>query len=159
LALTIGILLAVGALAFVLYPLFSGVRFRPLRAPERAKQEAGAAERDAVSALREIDFDHATGKLSDSDYGDLHARYAERALHAMRDGSANAVTDDPVEAVVRAYRAQVEQCITCGMRPEPEAIYCSNCGRYLPGACGFCGSAVNEPNAAFCGACGRQLVK
>jgi hypothetical protein len=158
LALAIGILLAVGALAFVLYPLFAGVALTPFRAPLTAKQAAGAAEREAVVALREIEFDRATGKLSDSDYGELHARYTERALQAMRSGDSNALADDPVEAAVLAYRARLKQCVTCGPRPEPDAIYCSNCGHYLPGACGFCGSAVSEPAAAFCRACGRQLA-
>lgn len=156
-ALAIGTLLAVGALVFVLYPLFAGVPLAQLRAPLTAKQAAGAAEQEAIVALREIEFDRATGNLSDSDYGELHARYTERALQAMRAGSTNAVADDPVEAAVRAYRARLEQCVTCGTRPEPDAIYCSNCGQYLPGACGFCGSAVREPAAAFCAACGRQL--
>ncbi|HEY5440965.1 MAG TPA: zinc ribbon domain-containing protein [Gemmatimonadaceae bacterium] len=158
LALAIGTLLAVGALAFVLYPLFAGVALTPFRAPLTTKQAAGVVEREAVVALREIEFDRATGKLSDSDYGELHARYTERALQAMRSGSANAVADDPVEAAVRAYRARLKRCVTCGPRPEPDAIYCSNCGQYLPGACGFCGSAVSEPAAAFCRACGRQLA-
>lgn len=158
LALAIGTLLAVGALAFVLYPLFAGVALTPFRAPLTTKQAAGVAEREAVVALREIEFDRATGKLSDSDYGELHARYTERALQAMRSGDSNALADDPVEAAVLAYRARLKQCVTCGPRPEPDAIYCSNCGHYLPGACGFCGSAVSEPAAAFCRACGRQLA-
>ena len=158
LALAIGILLAVGALAFVLYPLFAGVVLTPFRAPLTTKQAAGVAEREAVVALREIEFDRATGKLSDSDYGELHARYTERALQAMRSGDSNALADDPVEAAVLAYRARLKQCVTCGPRPEPDAIYCSNCGHYLPGACDFCGSAVSEPAAAFCRACGRHLA-
>ena len=158
LALAIGTLLAVGALAFVLYPLFAGVALSSFRAPMLAEQSAGAAEQEAVVALREIEFDRATGKLSDSDYGELHARYTERALQAMRGGDSNASADDPVEAAVLAYRSRLKQCVTCGPRPEPDAIYCSSCGHYLPGACGVCGSTVSEPAAAFCGACGRQLA-
>ncbi|MEO8624067.1 MAG: zinc ribbon domain-containing protein [bacterium] len=158
LALVVGTLLAIGALAFVLYPLFAGVVLTPFRAPLSAKQAAGAAEQEAVVALREIEFDRATGKLSDSDYGELHARYTEHALAAMRGGAVDASTDDPLEAAVRAYRARMAQCVTCGPRPEPDAIYCSNCGLYLPGACAHCGSPVSEPAAAFCVACGRQLA-
>lgn len=158
LALVIGTLLAVGALVFVLYPLFAGVGLTPFRAPLSARQVAGAAEQEAVVALREIEFDRATGKLSDSDYGELHARYTEHALAAMRGGSEGESSDDPVEAAVRAYRARLKACGACGPRPEPDAVYCSNCGRYLPGACGFCGSDVSEPAAAFCKACGRQLA-
>ena len=158
LALALGTLLAVGALAFVLYPLFVETALVPARVAFTATQAAGAAEQDAVVALREIEFDRATGKLSDADYGELHARYTERALVAMRGGMSGDVADDPVEAAVLAYRARLKECGTCGPRPEPDAVYCSNCGRYLPGACGSCGSAVSEPAAAYCGACGRQLA-
>ena len=159
LALVIGTVLAALALVFVLYPLFAGVTRPPLHVPLSAGQAAGAAELEAVVALREIEFDRATGKLSDSDYGELHTRYTERALAAMRGGSAARIADDdPAEAAVRAYRARLTQCGTCGPRPEPDALYCSNCGRYLPGACAHCGSSVSEPAAAFCMACGRHLA-
>ena len=159
LALVIGTLLAAVALVFVLYPLFVGVTRPPFPAPLTAGQAAGAAEQEAVVALREIEFDRATGKLSDSDYGELYTRYTERALAAMRGGSASRNADeDPAEAAVRAYRARLSQCGTCGPRPEPDAVYCSACGSYLPGVCKFCGSAVSESAAAFCRDCGRQLA-
>src|SRR4051812_50019664 len=87
LALTIGTLLAVGALAFVLYPLFAGSLAPSFRASATATQTANAAEQEAVVALREIEFDRATGKLSDSDYGELKTRYTEHALAAMRGGA------------------------------------------------------------------------
>ena len=158
LALAIGTLLAVGALAFVLYPLFAGAMAPSYRAPASATESANAAEQDAVVALREIEFDRATGKLSDSDYGELKTRYTENALTAMR-GSASAPGDaDPAESAVRAFRLRLKECVDCGPRPEPDAIYCSNCGLYLPGACGFCGSAVTEPGSSFCSSCGRQLA-
>lgn len=158
LALVLGTLLAVGALAFVLYPLFAETVPAPVPVAITATQAAGAAEQEAVVALREIEFDRATGKLSDADYGELHARYTERALAAMRGGASSAESGDPVEREVLAYRARLKECGACGPRAEPDAVYCSNCGRYLPGACGSCGSAVSEPAAAYCGACGRQLA-
>ena len=158
LALIIGTLLAIGALMFVLFPLFAGALIAPPRARAGARQAAGAAEQEAIVALREIEFDRATGKLSDSDYDELRVRYTERALHAMRRGGAPAPGDDPLEAAVRAYRARMSVCAACGPRPEPDAIYCSNCGIFLPGACGNCGSAVTEPGAAYCTGCGRQLA-
>ena len=62
LALVIGTLLAVGALAFVLYPIF----FAPPPRRQFVSPEPRRSERDdAVTALREIEFDRATGKLSE----------------------------------------------------------------------------------------------
>ena len=157
LALVIGTLLAVGALVVVLYPLFVGAKAPPLQRMPTAMQSAGAAEQEAVVALREIEFDRVTGKLSDHDYAELHARYTGRALDAMRLGAAPGLSpDDAVEAAVLAFRARLKECGECGPRPEPDAVYCSNCGSYLPGACAGCGHQVTEHGAAFCTACGRQ---
>ena len=157
LALIVGTVLAVGALAYVLLPLLAGtmtVARRPLRA---TAAPATNAEHEAIAALREIEFDRVTGKLSDADYDELRTRYTDRAIQAIR-SSAPAASVDAAEAAVLAYRARMKQCATCGPRPEPDATYCSNCGRFLPGACGACGAAVSEPGAAFCTACGRELA-
>jgi hypothetical protein len=158
LALALGTLLAVGALVYVLYPLFAGVAILSVRAQPTAHEAAGAAQQEAVAALREIEFDRVTGKLSESDYGELHSRYTTRAVEAMRDGEATVSPDDAAEAAVLAYRARLKACARCGPRQEPDAVYCSNCGLYLPGACGACGASVEEPGAAFCAACGRRLA-
>jgi hypothetical protein len=150
--------LAVTAVAFVLYPLFFAHR-------ERAAPpiEAGTPEESAILALREIEFDRATGKLSDSDYTDLRRTYAERALRELRaikpEQPAPAVPLDPIEARVRAYRMTHRDCPTCGLRPEPDAIYCSTCGGYLDAVCPRCEAKITEPGAAFCGSCGATLAR
>jgi hypothetical protein len=50
---------------------------------------------------------------------------------------ARPVTDEEIEAAVRAYRAAHPvggpACPACGARPEPDAIFCSTCGRGLEG--------------------------
>ena len=120
--------------------------------------DADVSKDEAVVALREIEFDRATGKLSDTDYAELRARYTERALDAMRLADVPSDVTDPVEAVVLAYRARLKACVECGPRPEPDAIYCSHCGRYLPGVCAGCGASVAETGAAFCATCGRRLA-
>jgi hypothetical protein len=111
--LLIGTLLALGALTFVLYPLFiSG----PPAAPpsvERDEKLVEPARNPALDALREIEFDRETGKLSDADYSVLKETYTQRAVTAMRAGGG------PV-------------CEMCGPRPERDAVFCSNCGMLLP---------------------------
>ena len=156
LALLIGTALAVGALAFVLYPLF----FEP-RDVTRGIARPVVSTESAIVALREIEFDRATGKLSESDYNELKTTYATRALAEMRAAGAPAATPadlDPVEARVRAYRQARKECGTCGLRPEPDAIYCSTCGAYLDATCPSCHAAVTEPSAAFCSDCGFELA-
>src|SRR5688572_17110946 len=93
----------------------------------------------ALAALKEIDFDRETGKLSENDYQFLKAKYTGVALEALRAEEHRAVAD-PAEALiaarVQALRAADAQpaslaCITCGRRPEPDAVYCSTCGLRL----------------------------
>ena len=156
-ALFAGTVLAVGALAFVLYPLF----FDAVPSRRLAPRPGRAWSDDlAVAALREIEFDRATGKLSDADYAQLKERYTREALASMRRSDATGAPrrDDEVEAAIRAYRAQRPQCTDCGPRPEADAIFCSNCGRYLPGTCAQCGRHVAESGARFCASCGTRLA-
>lgn len=126
-ALVVGTLFALGALAYVLWPLIvaDGRADGPVAAPPGPPDE-GAEHSLVVAALREIEFDHATGKLSDADYAALKAEYTVEVTRA------NAVPDDdPAEAEIRRARAQTRVCPSCGPRPEPGARYCSSCGAAL----------------------------
>jgi hypothetical protein len=144
LALVVGTVLAVGALAFVLYPLFFDVPRRVI-----------------TRALREIEFDRATGKLSDVDYAELRRDYGNRAVSEMRTAGAPKAPVTPpadaVEARLREWRASHRDCRTCGVRPESDAVYCSNCGLFLDGRCTSCGAEVSESSAGFCSTCGAGL--
>ena len=157
-ALVAGTVLAVGALAFVLYPLFFAVRPRMARSTRPA--DIRASDDSAIVALREIEFDKATGKLSESDYAELKRTYSERALRELRRAAdAGADATDPIEARVRAFRSAHRECVTCGVRPEADAIYCSNCGSFLDRACPECGAEITEAGATFCASCGVPLAQ
>jgi hypothetical protein len=172
LALVLGTVLALAALAFVLHPLF--VPPRGAAAPRASAGPAIAGGDDAVDVLREIEFDRETGKLSDHDYATLKATYTERALADLRvsdalaaggagapptpAGAAPVDAEDAAEAAIRRVRARMQECAACGPRPEPDALYCSSCGRYLPGACARCGATASEPGARFCNGCGDALA-
>lgn len=112
-----GTALAILALCFVLYPLFREPLGLGAIGPSLARADTGVT--NAVDALREIEFDHVTGKLSDTDYAELKSSYTQTAVAAMRDGS------DP------AARTYSVICERCGPRPEPDAAYCSECGHAL----------------------------
>ena len=169
LALVIGTALAIAALCYVLYPLFFGT------APgSRARVSAptGPSPREeAVAVLREIEFDRATGKLADSDYAELKTQWTDRALVAMRaEDAGRPVTAggdvmspddpalDPAELAIRRARATAATCPVDGPRPEPDAAYCSDCGRWLAGKCASCGAPVSGEGAHFCAECGTALA-
>ena len=150
----------------VLEPLVRGVRpaapiYEPLD-PEETRKGV------ALAALKEIEFDRETGKLSDADYAELKAKYTAEALEALRQEEAAAPGD--VEALIAARVRQLRSasaatpsgtaaCPTCGPRPEPDAVYCSNCGRALagPALCTRCSAEV-APGSRFCEACGNRVA-
>src|SRR5205814_7093883 len=90
LELVAGILLATGAVYFVLRPiLYPEVEGRGTgnegRGDEGEDPEDDLSPRAvALRALKEIEFDRATGELSDADYDVLKTRYTSEALAALR---------------------------------------------------------------------------
>lgn len=182
--LAVGTALALGGLSLVLAPLIGGddtsdADTKAQRAATNAADVAAArtarpAADGAVEALREIEFDRATGKLSDSDYLELKQRYTQAAIDEMRALKrapaeiapaeiapveiAPVDEGDPVEAAIQRARAMQKECRECGPRPEPDAEYCSTCGKYLARACGVCAAPVEEIEAHYCSACGAVLT-
>jgi hypothetical protein len=89
LALVFAALLAVGCVVLVAAPFLR----EPVTAddrllqpnPEQRRRLALAEERDrALAALKELEFDHRTGKVSDDDYRELVGTLRQRAAEALR---------------------------------------------------------------------------
>jgi hypothetical protein len=162
LELILGILLAAGASYYVLRPIL-----RPsLPAPLSDSGDEGddpnddlSAQAVALRALKEIEFDQATGKLSDADYDGLKAQYTGMALAAMREGQGAASREHEPRPAPRSP-LPAPSCPVDGPRPESDAAFCSVCGRRLgtaPGYCARCGSTL-EPDARYCNRCGSRVA-
>ncbi len=170
LELVAGVLLAAGLVLFVLRPVL-----RPPTGLESGEAEAaGADEGDdpdddlspravALRALKEIEFDRATGKLSDADYEALKAGYTAAALAALRaedSGGGRQERGDVAAAPAPVSRIPAPACPTHGTRPETDAQFCSECGRRLASAaayCARCGASL-EHAARYCHACGARVA-
>ena len=74
------VVLAAACAVFVLAPLR-----RPASPPEEdgGREQFLQAREVANQALRDTDFDHATGKISDADYADFRARYEAQAQSVL----------------------------------------------------------------------------
>jgi hypothetical protein len=154
-----GILLAAGAVFFVLQPIL-----RPEMTGNENREAGNVDEGDdpdddlspravALRALKEIEFDRATGKLSDADYETLRSRYTSEALAALR-------TEEPAAPSSPVSRVPSPACPSHGPRPETDAQFCSDCGRRLataPGYCARCGTAL-EHDAHYCHSCGARVA-
>ena len=88
-ALVVGALLATACVLLVAFPFLREPTARDDRlvAPDELEQRrlSLAEERDrALAALKELEFDHRTGKVSDEDYRSLVGPLRRRAAEALR---------------------------------------------------------------------------
>ncbi len=106
-----------------------------------------------LQSLRDIEFDHETGKLSEEDYRRLKGDHEHRAVQVMRKldelRGDDAERDDEIDSALEQrlrQRADRQQ----GTPPEGgdqagEAVECPDCGKQL------------EAEARFCSRCGTPL--
>jgi hypothetical protein len=90
-ALVVGAILAVACVVFVARPFLREPAARPEHdrlddaGPAVQRRLALAEERDrALSALKELEFDHRTGKVSDEDYRELLGPLRQAAAAALQ---------------------------------------------------------------------------
>jgi cytochrome c-type biogenesis protein CcmH/NrfG len=79
--LVVSVVVGVPALVFVLWPLFGRDQRRRtlLPLPVDRRQELAEDKRVALGAIRELEFEHAAGHVSDADFAELRARYEGEA--------------------------------------------------------------------------------
>src|SRR5262245_4146530 len=103
-----------------------------------------ALEREKLFVLRsikELEFDRAMGKLSESDWQEMSGRLRTRAARLMRQLDAG-----------EGYRAQVEHDLLRRLGSTSEAAPSATASRF----CGECG-ATRDADAKFCKNCGANL--
>ena len=123
----LALLAVIGAL--ILWPLLR----RPDTVADRVPPpptDVGKAKSAALSAIRELEFDYQTGKISPEDYAQLRARYEAKAVDAMTRPESSPTlpdVDEQIEAAIRAARA-TRTCSTCGQTLPQSARFCPACG-------------------------------
>ena len=144
-ALIAGLVLALLAVLLVLEPVLRAASGRvvvdaaPIFSDSDDEDDPLLARRDrALAALKEIDFDQATGKLSDEDYGRMKTQFTAEALDAIKAADAanaptlqlaNAPTD--VEALISSARGSSSTrkfCLECGAALKGSGRFCMECG-------------------------------
>lgn len=172
------VLMALGVVAFVGYPLLrETMGLSESDIPEEV-EDLHRLKEATYSALKELEFDYRTGKLSEADYQELEAKYkgeAVEVLEAIERAETGAPENEESRpgAVAAATEAvQPGDCVACGRQNPPDARFCASCGEPLAEAllgkepdelgtedegCPDCGQEM-RPGAKFCADCGAELA-
>jgi pyruvate/2-oxoacid:ferredoxin oxidoreductase beta subunit len=118
-------------------PLVFGDEDRTAMVGQRTRVALEREKALVLRSIKELEFDKAMGKLSESDFQEMSGRLRARATRLMRQLDAGG-----------GYRAQVEQDLAkrLGEGPAPQAAsFCSTCG------------TARDADAKFCKQCGAKL--
>ncbi len=153
-AVFIGFLLLGAAIAYVSLP------FRQKRkgaSPSKSPVPRERQREAVLAALRDLDFDFRTGKVSEEDYQPLRAQLMAEAAQYME---IETKEDEQLEEMIRARRAvQPEnlKCEHCEAPIQADQRFCSKCGSAIKNdLCPSCGKKI-QAGDLFCASCGSQL--
>jgi len=116
--------LTVAIASYVAWPLLSSA---PTSNSDAAATDSSGSKRwelqkrEAYAAIKEAEFDHQMGKLSDADFEVVQRKYRDQALAAI--------------AAIEHEHASMGGA--AGKKPSRIA-YCPNCGRSVPQRANFC---------------------
>lgn len=133
----IGIALLVVVAALVVAPLLE--KPQPANEPLSARETLEIEHQSVLRAIREIDLDYRTHKLSEADYKDLRRKQVEHGADILRTLDAfksDEQIDEEIEAQVAALRStntmKVERfCTQCGKPVKENDRFCAQCGATL----------------------------
>ena len=148
-------ILAVAAISIALYPIFEVDRRRPRAAVtiDPNLENLLSAREATYSAIKDLETDHAMGKLSDTDYGTLRAKYEGKALAILQQ------LDAVQPKIQQTARAAVPNgaCAQCGTPIVAGAKFCRGCGASLGATCAACGTPI-AADSKFCRRCGAPVA-
>lgn len=154
-SLLIGLFLLVASLAFVSLP-FRQTKKATLK-PRKVDNRSNGRRESVLSALRDLDFDFKTGKISEEDYTPLRAQLlSEVAQYIDQEKS----EEERLEALIQVRRTTQQQgahCGQCGSPMETGQRFCSKCGTVVDKEiCPSCGKKIRADDQ-FCSSCGGRL--
>ncbi|MBI2847717.1 MAG: zinc-ribbon domain-containing protein [Chloroflexi bacterium] len=169
----VALILTIAAFAIIAYPFFRQ-RSRLVEADiDDQSQELLYKKDTALSMLKELEFDHQSGILTDEDFQELEDRYKKRAIAILKDidslGTA-ADMDAGIEDQITRLRQgrpttaeeEIERRVGQLRKKKPASVAgeieerVSNLRRPKGKFCPQCG-AGHEPSDRFCSECGTKL--
>ena len=154
-SILIGLILLAVSLFFISMP-FRKKQQKNVKNSKINMQKEDAREM-VISALRDLDFDFKTGKVSEEDYTPLRARLMAEAAQYIEQQQEE---DQKLEALIQMRRTAHQsgvKCDYCGARVEDDQHFCAKCGKPVKNeSCPACGKKVRA-GEQFCPSCGNRL--
>ena len=114
-----------------------------------------------LRSIKDLEFDHAMGKVSDKDFAEMGGRLRARAAGLIRQLDAGTSYRDAIEAEINKRIGGPDKVRAASESPAANAPRTLQVPRETPKAtmvlvCGAC-STHNDPDAKFCKSCGEKL--
>jgi hypothetical protein len=174
-AIFIGLALLILSIPIVAGPVVNKRRARLSLADEAETPHAPDRYQAVLVAMRDLDFDHDLGVISDEDYTGVRGQLLAEAVQARAVAGLESSTDveDRIEAAVRAHRGKRASpilrpvnpgpeirrvCYHCGLQMGKGDKFCTTCGTAAAQVCPYCDRQA-EPADRFCAGCGTPLIR
>ncbi len=156
-SLLIGLALLVLALPFVAGPIINERREKKFLTDEPEEDETQTRYQQILLALRDLDFDHKLGVVSNEDYPALRAQLLAEAAEARTAVALDTAEKDKLDAQIEAAilarrRSPAAKAVTA----DSLTLTCRHCGELLDAGDKFC-TICGAPTADFCPQCEQRL--
>lgn len=124
------ILLSLGLMAYIGYPLYQTRRLRISFALNHRAEELQSRKAEIYAAIKDIEFDFQMGKISEEDFNELRDHYRAEAVRILKQIDALKLpkTDKKRE---RSEKSAVRFCAECGQPAAKGDNFCTDCGAKL----------------------------
>ena len=130
-AVLLGLLRAAGALL--------GARRDSAPVDSRHRDDLAREKTLVLRSLKDLDFDHAMGKLSDRDFAEMSARLRARAVRIMKElderpdyrGRIEREVETRLHQAAETAETAAPRCASCGTANDGDATFCKKCGQRL----------------------------
>ena len=144
-----------------------GIALYIIAMPFRQKEGKGAGKSKAAAsnerrreevllALRDLEFDFKTGKVTEEDFRPLHAQLIAEAARFVESEKED---DQQLEALIQTRRTAkaLQKCDSCGAPMNAGQKFCSKCGATAKTeSCPSCGKKIHAGDL-FCSSCGTRI--